>query len=106
MTIVRPCLLTVFIAIGASAVHACDLCAVYNANAARGQTKAGFHFSLAEQFTHSATLQDHGDEIADPADQYRDSSITSLLIGYNFTPRFGLSLNVPYLHRSFRRTDG
>jgi hypothetical protein len=84
----------------------CDLCAVYNATAARGENTAGFHLTLAEQFTHSATLQHEGSKVSDPIHQYRDSSITSLIPGYNFNKRFGISLNVPYIHRTFRRAEG
>jgi hypothetical protein len=62
--------------------------------------------ALAEQFTHSGTLQDNGREVSDPIGQYRDSSITSLILGYNFTPRWGLSLHIPYIHRSFKRAEG
>ena len=87
-------------------LEACDLCAVYNANAAQGEGNAGFHLALAEQFTHSGTLQDNSREIADPIGQYRDSSITSFILGYNFTPRWGVTLNVPYIHRSFKRAEG
>lgn len=87
-------------------LHACDLCAVYNANAARGEGGTGWHVALAEQFTHSGTLQQDGSEISDPIGQYRDSSITSLIVGYNFHPRFGVGLNVPYIHRSFKRAEG
>ena len=82
------------------------MCAVYNASAARGEGSAGFHLAIAEQFTHSATLQQNGSEVPDPVGQYRDSSITSLVLGYNFNDRFGLSLNVPYIHRSFKRAEG
>jgi hypothetical protein len=84
----------------------CDLCAVYNAGAARGESSAGFHLTLAEQFTHSGTLQDEGSEISNPLGQYRDSSITTLLVGYNFNERFGLSLSLPYIHRTFKRAEG
>jgi len=92
--------------LSARAVMACDLCAVYNASAARGESSAGFHIAVAEQFTHSGTLQDNGEEISDPVGQFRDSSITSLILGYNLHPRFGLGLNLPYIHRSFRRAEG
>lgn len=84
----------------------CDLCAVYNANSARGESRAGFHVALADQFTHSGTLQEEGEEVSNPIDQYRDSSITTLMVGYNFNSRFGISLNVPYLHRRFKRVEG
>ena len=79
---------------------------MYNAGAARGEGSAGFHVSLAEQFTHSGTLQLKGDEVSDTIGQFRDSSITTLVLGYSFTPKFGVSLNVPYVHRSFRRAEG
>jgi hypothetical protein len=85
---------------------ACDLCAVYNADAARGKGNAGFHLAIAEQFSHSGTLQHDSQEIHDSTGQYRDSSITSLILGYNFTPRWGVSLNIPYIHRSFKRAEG
>jgi len=88
-----------------SPLYACDMCAVYNANAARGAGSTRWHVALAEQFTHSGTLQQDGSEISDPIDQYRDSSITSLIVGYNFHPRFGVSLNVPYIHRAFQRAE-
>src|SRR5688500_18442584 len=93
------------IAASASATYGCDLCAAYNASAARGESSGGFHISLAEQFTHSATLREEGAELGDPADQYRDSSITTAVLGYNFSPRFGVSLNLPYIHRTFRRAE-
>ena len=94
------------LAVSPSRLPGCDLCAVYNANAARGEGTTGFHLALAEQYTHSGTLQQDGREISDPIGQYRDSSITSLVLGYNFNSRWGLSLNLPYIHRSFRRAEG
>ena len=94
------------VAASVSATYGCDLCAVYNSSAARGESGRGFHISLAEQFTHSATLQEEGSEVSDPADQFRDSSITTFVLGYNFSARFGVSLNLPYIHRTFRRAEG
>jgi len=88
-----------------SGLLACDLCAIYNANGARGEGTKGFALTLAEQFTHSGTLQHNGSEVADPFHQYRDSSITSLILSYNVHPRFGLTLNLPYIHRAFRRVE-
>src|SRR5687768_15473249 len=91
---------------GVAASCGCDLCAVYNASAARGETGQGFHVALAEQFTHSSTLQQEGSEVSDPVGQYRNSSISTVVVGYNVTQRFGVSLNVPYIHRTFRRAEG
>jgi len=91
---------------GIAATCGCDLCAVYNSSAARGESSQGFHLTLAEQFTHSGTLQQEGSEISDPVGQYRDSSISTLVVGYNVNQRFGVSLNLPYIHRTFRRAEG
>lgn len=85
---------------------ACDLCAVYNVSAARGEATAGWHLSVAEQFTHSGTLHENDDQVSNPAGQFRDSSITSVLLGYNFNERFGLSVNLPFIARRFKRVEG
>jgi hypothetical protein len=63
---------------------ACELCAIYNANSATGQSEGGWLFSLSEQFVPYRTLQFEGDE---------------------FTTRFGLSLNIPIVYRSFKRSE-
>lgn len=36
---------------------------------------------------------------------YVDSSITHFVVTYNFTERFGLSLNLPFAHHSFKRSE-
>ena len=73
-----------------------------NSEASAGE---GFYGGLAEQFTHFGTLQFDGDKVPDSFGQRLDSSISQLLLGYNFTERFGLQFNLPILHRSFRRPD-
>ena len=88
------------------AAMSCDMCSVYNASAARGESTPGFHVALAEQFTHSETLQSKGSEISNPIDQFRDSSISTWIVGYNVNHRFGVSVNVPYLYRTFKRAEG
>lgn len=104
MKYLRPLLAPVLLAISAP-VWSCDLCAVYNATSAKADFDSGFSFSLAEQFVHHGTeLFDDQRIRRDDAD-YLDSSITHLVPGYNFSPRFGVSLNLPLVARSFRRTD-
>src|SRR5687768_4766926 len=71
------CVIVAVLVGGVAGVWGCDLCAVYNAGAARGESAAGFHVAVAEQFTHSGTLQHEGAEVVDPAGQYRDSAITA-----------------------------
>src|ERR1043166_8635836 len=88
----------------AGSAQACDLCAVYTANEAK-ESRAGFSVGVFEQFTHFSTVQENGKEVDNEVDQSLDSSITQILIGYRFTHRFGLQLNVPYIVRSFRRPE-
>ena len=65
-----------------------------------------FYGAVSEQFTHFGTLQLDGNEVANPADQYLDSSITQLVGGYSFGRRFALQVNVPLIYRSFSRPEG
>ena len=64
------------------------------------------YFAVAEQFTHFGTVQIDGREVPNPTGQYEDSSITQLVAGYSFTPRFALQINVPLIYRSFERPEG
>ena len=98
--------LMVLVALGRWEASACDLCAVYAASEARGEIGKGWFGGVAEQFTHYGTLQEDGHEVANPADQYLDSSITQILLGYNFTERVGVQVNLPVIYRSFRRPEG
>lgn len=84
---------------------ACELCAVYSANDARGESSPGLLVSVAELFVPFRTLQFEGREVTTANPDFLDSSITHLVPGYNFSSRFGLSLNVPLIHRSFQRSD-
>lgn len=90
----------------APSLLACDLCAVYSAAESRGELGRGVYAGVAEQFTHFGTWQVDGEEVANTPGEYLDSSITQLLVGYNFTERFGVQLNGPLFHRSFRRLVG
>jgi hypothetical protein len=84
---------------------ACDVCAVYTATdmAAR---RPGFSLGVAEQVTGFETLKRDGEEVANPANEYLTSSITQVLLGYNFGPRVGVQLNLPIISRTFRRLEG
>lgn len=96
---------TVLLSMLAGAGSACELCAIYSANNARGESTGGFLFTISEQFTPFRTTQFNGEEVHPANPDYLDSSITHLVPGYNFSPRFGVSLNLPLNYRSFRRTD-
>ncbi|NOS68905.1 MAG: hypothetical protein HOP33_03150 [Verrucomicrobia bacterium] len=90
----------------APSLLACDICAVYSAAQAHGEIGKGFSAGVAEQFTHFGTLQDSGNEVPDEANQHLDSSVSQLFVGYNFSERFGVQLNLPVIHRSFKRPEG
>jgi hypothetical protein len=85
-------------------VYACDLCAIYTATEVM-QSRTGFRLGVGEQFTRFGTLQQSGKEVPNPNDEYLDSSITQVLLGYRVTPRFGLQLNIPIIGRSYRRLE-
>jgi len=87
------------------AAYPCELCAVYNASNARSEFTQGLVFSAAEQFTHFGTEQFDGREVVRSNPDRLDSSITHWVLGYNISPRFGLSLSAPMIYRSFRRSD-
>ncbi|HMG05876.1 MAG TPA: hypothetical protein VK581_10465 [Chthoniobacterales bacterium] len=63
-------------------------------------------FAVAEQSTYFGTLQFDGQEVTNPTGQYLASSITQLVAGYSFTPRFALQMNLPLIYRSFQRPEG
>lgn len=84
---------------------ACDLCAVYRAGDAKGETGQGLFLSVAEQFTpfRSTQFQSKKIELQNPS--HLDSSITHFVLGYNDSPRWGLSASLPFQHLQYRRTD-
>jgi hypothetical protein len=87
------------------ATPACELCAIYNANNALGQSDNGFVFTVAEQYIAYDTTQFDGQEVTLANPSYLYNSITHLVPGYNFSQRFGVSLNLPLVYNDFKRTD-
>ena len=63
----------------------------------------GFFAGVAEQFTHFGTLQEDGQKVPNDANQSLDSSITQVLLGYNFNEHFGSQVSVPATHYSTLR---
>ena len=89
----------------AAPASGCDLCSIYSAGEARGVLGTGFHASIAEQFSHQGTLQLDGARTTSPVSQSVNSSISQVVVGYNFNDRIGVQFNVPLIHRSFERPD-
>jgi hypothetical protein len=122
----RYLLFLVALTSAADAARACDLCGCYTPQMEAMPESADLsafggplpssgqhsgwpshtYFAVAEQFTHFGTVQIDGREVSNPTEQYEDSSITQLVAGYSFTPRFALQINVPLIYRSFERPEG
>jgi len=81
---------------------ACDICAIYTATEQR-EARPGFHLGIAEQYTYFGTELLGGHEVTLPAREWMESSVTQLLLGYTFTPRISLQLDLPLIVRQFRR---
>jgi hypothetical protein len=84
---------------------ACDMCAC-ELPLISLENKKGWHVGVSEQYTRFGSLQMDGHGIADPADQYLNSSITQVFIGYDLTKSLGVQVTVPMIYRSFRRAEG
>ena len=87
------------------AVQACELCAIYGAANALGQTGSGFLFTASEQYIPYNVSQVDGHEVTLANPSYVYSSITHLVPTYNISSGFGFSLNVPLTYLDFKRTD-
>ncbi|MBI3881629.1 MAG: hypothetical protein HY301_16395 [Verrucomicrobia bacterium] len=96
------------LALGASLLpgaRACELCAIYGADAARPDAARGWTGSVSEQYTHYATLQINSRRISLPDQDYLNQSVSHVVVGYNFSGRFGLSANLPIVYNQFKRFD-
>jgi hypothetical protein len=115
MKILRLLLFLILNGAAAVASHACDLCGCYTpqVEAMPGMEMAppypwlaGWYGAVGEQFTRFATVQIDGREVANPAGQYENSSITQLVAGYTINDRFAVQLNIPLIYREFKRPQG
>jgi hypothetical protein len=84
---------------------ACDLCAIYSADNAREQRESGLFVTLSESYIPYDTLQVNGKEVEGSGLDFRDTSITHIVPGYNITRWLGVSLNVPLVFHHFKRTE-
>src|SRR5207245_6956038 len=82
---------------------ACEMCAIYGAANASGDYGRGLFLTASEQYTSAHNLQYNSRHLAVPDPEFLDSSLTHLVLGYNFSPRGSLSLSVPIIYRSFIR---
>jgi hypothetical protein len=96
---------TLILLLVAQRAGACELCAIYNAGSAQGQSESGFLFTVSEQYIPYRTPQFDGEEVSIANPSYVDSSITHFVPGYNFNSWLGVSVNIPVTYLNFRRTD-
>jgi hypothetical protein len=85
---------------GAQPVLGCDICAIYAASQAQGETGAGLFGGVASQFSRFNTLRDGGHKIANDG-EYINSTVSQILLGYNFNSRWSVQLNVPVIYRGY-----
>lgn len=90
--------------LGAGDGAACDVCAIYTATEQR-EDRTGFTLGVAEQLTRFTSLNRDGTRVPNPADETETSAITQVILGYHFTPRLGLQLNLPIISRTFTRVE-
>lgn len=91
-------------AVVAQPVLACDICSVYTMLGARG-SDLGVYAGLFEQYSDFSTLRLDGEEVPNDDGQSLRSSISQVVVGYQFNRRFGVQANVPLIDRSFRRPE-
>jgi len=90
------------IAFACISVQACELCAIYGAANARGENSSGFVLTLSEQFVAKDDPQYDGKPYKF-SDDFVNSAYTHIVPTYNFSESFGVSLNLPVIHRNFKR---
>jgi hypothetical protein len=95
-----PILITTVLLSGIAS--ACDFCACELPPMGLGN-QPGWNARVSEQFTHFGTLQQDGAKIANPGGEHLDSSVTQIIVGYDFAHALGVQLSVPLVSRSFRR---
>jgi hypothetical protein len=90
----------------ARAALGCDLCAIYNADTASGQSGHGFSINLAEQYIPYDTVQLNGETLPPSSlDQnYLHKSMAHIVPTWSFSPRFSVSLSLPVIYQRYRET--
>jgi len=87
---------------------ACELCAIYGADNSLGNSSSGFLLAFSEQYIQAHHLQAEGESFSTVpflSQAHLDSSYTHIVPGYNFSSRFGVSLNAPLIYRDYHITQ-
>src|ERR1051325_4690886 len=99
----RVLLLWLSLSVAGNAI-ACELCSLYNADAAMGRSGGGFSLNVSEQFVAWDTVQRNGERLPHSVldSLYVDKSMTHVVPTWNFSPRFGVGLSIPLIYETYR----
>ena len=97
----RTLIVFTFLTAGVGAPLACDLCAIYGAAEAQGESGKGFFGGVAEQYTYFGTFQSGGHNATNPDGEYLNSLVSQAFVGYNISERFGVQFNLPVIYRDY-----
>lgn len=92
--------LAISVGIGKTA-RACDICALH-ASTVLDPPRRGFSAHVTEQYTSFNTYENAGDRSL-PVDEWMQSSITSVVLGYGFSNPWRIELTLPFIRRDYRR---
>lgn len=92
---------TTAVATSPAVAAACDICALHTSSVL-DPPRPGFSIHLTEQYTSFNTYKET-DGRSLPVDEWLQSSITSVVVGYGFVKPFRVELTVPFLNREFYR---
>lgn len=92
-----------FVILFSQASWACDFCSLYLASQSESGSSKGFYLGVSEQYTRFGTLQMDGQVVPNTINQYMNSSNTQLYFAYGINDHIGVQVNLPLIHRSFRR---
>jgi hypothetical protein len=85
----------------AQSAQACDICALHGSSVL-DPPRRGFSAYVAEQFTSFNTYENAGERSL-PVNEWMQSSITNVILGYGFAAPWRIELTIPFIDREFRR---
>lgn len=98
--LVYAALLTAVLGIEDSA-RACDICALHGSSVL-DPPRRGFSAHVTQQFT-SFNTYEHAGGRSLPVNEWMQSLITNVILGYGFTGPWRVELSMPFVNREYRR---
>lgn len=91
----------VVVALSPSGATACDICALHTSTVL-DPPRPGFTAHVTQQYTSFNTYKET-DGRSLPVDEWLQSSITNVVLGYGFVKPFRVELTLPFINREFYR---